>query len=423
MYKYSSLKYLFLIIFLLTYIFGFFLRENIAGGAEKDFLEFTWPVILSFKLDFYHTLKNYGSFGEGSLPLFHIINAYLNPFTHNQFFFQGSITFISLINLIVFSQIIEKKLKLKKIDAIIYSSIFLILPFFRSSAFWGITENLGWLFLLLSIKYFNLYGRENYKGRIINIFLICFFSSLALYIRPYLVFFPIFIILKSLIYKDYYLFKFSSIFYLLFSIPGFLLILLWDGIFKLGDDEINLIRDYHNPKFILKNLIIFPTIFFLYLAPFEMFKNKIFSKKNIINYSLILFILLFLNYLDIFNYLNLLSLGGGAFLKINKIIFDDNLIFFLIFSSLGIVLIFNYFLISKKNKLLFFCLLIFCFPKYILQEYFEPLILIALFTLFDLGKNNYKIFQKDKTVFMFCTFFSIYYLGSFFYRYYLNPIN
>ena len=107
----------------------------------------------------------------------------------------------------------------------------------------------------------------------------------------------------------------------------------------------------------------------------------------------------------------------------NKIIFDDNLIFFLIFSSLGIVLIFNYFLISKKNKLLFFCLLIFCFPKYILQEYFEPLILIALFTLFDLGKNNYKIFQKDKTVFMFCTFFSIYYLGSFFYRYYLNPIN
>ena len=154
-----------------------------------------------------------------------------------------------------------------------------------------------------------------------------------------------------------------------------------------------------------------------------MFKNKIFSKKNIINYSLILSILLFLNYLDIFNYLNLLSLGGGAFLKINKIIFDDNLIFFLIFSSLGIVLIFNYFLISKKNKLLFFCLLIFCFPKYILQEYFEPLILIALFTLFDLGKNNYKIFQKDKTVFMFCTFFSIYYLGSFFYRYYLNPIN
>ena len=423
MHKYSSLKYLFLTIFVLTYVLGFFLRENIAGGAEKDFLEFTWPAILSFKSDFYYTLKNYGSFGEGSLPLFHIINAFLNPFTHNQFFFQGSITIISLINLIIFSGIIEKKLKLRKLDAAIYSSIFLILPFFRSSAFWGITENLGWLFLILSIKYYDLYDRENYKGRILNIFLLCLFSSLALYVRPYLVFFPIFIILKSLSYKDFYLLKFSSIFYLLFSIPGFLLILLWDGIFKLGNDEINLVRDYHNPKFILKNLIIFPTIFFLYLAPFEILKNKILSKKNILNFSLVLSILLFLNYFNTFNYLNLLSLGGGAFLKINKIIFNDNLIFLLIFSSLGIVLIYNYFLISKKNKLLFFCLLIFCFPRYILQEYFEPLILIALFTLFDLGKNNYKIFQQNKTVFMFCIFFTIYYLGSFFYRYYLNPIN
>ena len=29
-----------------------FFRENIAGGAEQDFLKFTWPLIISFKENF-----------------------------------------------------------------------------------------------------------------------------------------------------------------------------------------------------------------------------------------------------------------------------------------------------------------------------------------------------------------------------------
>ena len=95
-------------------MFGFLLRENIAGGAEDDFLNFTQPVIISFKQDFLYTIENYGSFGEGSFPLFHIINAYLNPFSFNQIYFQASIAVISTFNVIVFSEIIEEKFKLKK---------------------------------------------------------------------------------------------------------------------------------------------------------------------------------------------------------------------------------------------------------------------------------------------------------------------
>ena len=100
------LKFFTIISLLASYVIGFFLRENIAGGAEQDFLSFTWPAILSFKNDFYFSIKNYGSFGEGSLPLFHIINAYLNPFTFDQFAFQGSITLISLLNVIIFSKML-----------------------------------------------------------------------------------------------------------------------------------------------------------------------------------------------------------------------------------------------------------------------------------------------------------------------------
>lgn len=109
MIKIHTVKYFFLALFLLSYIVGFFFRENIAGGAEADFLNFTWSLISAFKNDFFHTIKNYGSFGEGNLPLFHILNAYLNPLTFNEFYFQGSITIISVINVIIFAQIIEKK--------------------------------------------------------------------------------------------------------------------------------------------------------------------------------------------------------------------------------------------------------------------------------------------------------------------------
>ena len=139
----KSLKYIYLFSLLQLYLIGFFLRENIAGGAEKDFLTFTWPLIVSFKENFLITIKNYYSFGEGSAPLFHILNAYLNPFTFSQFAFQGSITLLSLLNVIFFSDIIAEKFKFSKLDSFVYSSIFLILPFFRSSAYWGLTENLG----------------------------------------------------------------------------------------------------------------------------------------------------------------------------------------------------------------------------------------------------------------------------------------
>ena len=80
---------IFLII--LSFIVGFVLRENSAGGGKSDFYTHTWPAIQSFQNDFLFTIKNYSTFAEGAYPLFHIINAYLNPFSNNIFNFQFSI--------------------------------------------------------------------------------------------------------------------------------------------------------------------------------------------------------------------------------------------------------------------------------------------------------------------------------------------
>ena len=127
--------------------------------------------------------------------------------------------------------------------------------------------------------------------------------------------------------------------------------------------------------------------------------------------------MLILNYFEIFNYLNEITLGGGAFLKLNKILFNNNLTLFLLVSSFGFISILHYAKISKKNLILILTLVVFCQPRFILQEYFEPLILILLFSLFDLGKNNLGVMKENKTFIIFSTYFSIYFLSSYAYRY------
>ena len=123
-------KFFLLILIILFYFFGFYIRENIAGGAEADFNNLTWKGILSFKNNFLDTLYNYGKIGEGSLPLFHILNAYFNPFTYNKDSFQLSISFLSLLNVVFFSQILRQKYRIKILDSYLYSSIFLIANIF-----------------------------------------------------------------------------------------------------------------------------------------------------------------------------------------------------------------------------------------------------------------------------------------------------
>ena len=116
----NALKIFFLIAVIFSYFFGFFIRENLAGGAESDFISFTWPIIQSFKDNFFYTIKNYGIFGEGSWPTFHIINAFLNPLTNSQINFQFSMTALSLINFLILGKIVKEKYNLETLDSLLF---------------------------------------------------------------------------------------------------------------------------------------------------------------------------------------------------------------------------------------------------------------------------------------------------------------
>ena len=190
------IKIVFIVLTIISFFAGFFFRENSAGGGEADFYSHTWPVIQSFKKDFLYTIEHYGTFNEGSYPLFHIINAYINPFSYSITSFQFSITIISFIIFIIFSFIFKKIFdKINFLDALLISSTILLLPFFRTSAFWGKNENFGWLFFILALYFFSEIKKditENHnKKKIFNIIFFCFTSACALYARQALIFLPI----------------------------------------------------------------------------------------------------------------------------------------------------------------------------------------------------------------------------------------
>ena len=423
-------KIFLLVLIILSYFLGFLFRENSAGGAESDFIYHTWPAIQGIKENFLLAIKNYGEFKEGSWPMFHILNVFFNPFTNSQLSFQFSITIISIFNFFILGSIIRNKFKIERIDAFLFSSIILLLPCFRSSAFWGLAENFGWLFLLLAIKFYlkieHLAAEKKINKEIfVNIFFMCFFSSLALYTRQYLVFFPIFIFLQVLfVKKNIQLFLILAILFGFFSLPGFALIYTWGGLYSSSLDS-NFMENFHHPKYILKNLPFFFNFFAFYLFPFLLIETKSFGFNKIIkkyykSFAISFFTLILLYFFNFFDYLQNIEYGGGVFLKLDYFFFKKNLIFFIIMTSIGFSLLYEIIKQNlKSNLMLLLTLLILCLPKFIYHEYYEPLILYVFLLLFS--HNIAYLFEKkfNFSILLIIFYYGGYLLGSIYFKHFL----
>ena len=138
-----------------SFFLGHFLRENAAGGGQ-EFYDLSWPIIQSFKKDFLFTIENYGSFGDYTIPFSHILNAYINPFSNDIENLQLSTAVISYVIFLIFILIFKNTFKhINFVDILLVSSTILLLPCFRTSAFWGKNENYGWLFLITALYFFS----------------------------------------------------------------------------------------------------------------------------------------------------------------------------------------------------------------------------------------------------------------------------
>ena len=416
-----------------SFFIGYFFRENSVGGGP-EFYDLSWPIIQSFKNDFLFTIKNYGTFGDATIPFSHILNAYINPFSNTDTSLQLSITIISFCIFLIFSKILKRFFsELNYIDIYLISSVFLLLPFFRTSAFWGKNENFGWLFLIIALYFFfeikkNIYSVPSKKG-IFNIVLFCFTSACALYARQALVFLPISYLLYLFVYKaNIKIIKISIISFIIFAIPGLLLIITWGDIY----DTKNLapgtfIGLWNHPKYIIKSLIVILSFIGFYLLPilfieFYNLKVKFFFKQYYKSFlfCLIIFILLYqINFLD---YLGNYKEAGGAVLKLNYLIMKGNFFLLLIFSAIGFSILIRFFLEDKINNVIILLPMLFVYasrnPAIQYQEYFEPLVLIIFFLA--LKTNLHKIYFKNISFsnFIFISYFAIYLAGSIYFKHF-----
>lgn len=429
--KYFFFKSLILILIITSFFIGYDQRDYAPGGAMVDFNDRIWPTLESFKTDLLFSINNYGSFQEGSYPLFYIINAYLNPFISNQEEFLLSVTIISFIVFIFFALLINKNFQqISKLDSFLISSSILLLPFYRTSAYWGSNENFGWLFFVLSIYFFlnvKNYKNADKKIKTIDITLFCFFSACALYIRPALVFLPMVYLLYLLFDNKKNDFFVASILYFIFSIPGFILIYKWGGLHDTNNWGSNYILDHHSYKYILKNTPILLSYFAFYFLPIVFIEYLNIGFKNFISkytkvFLTTLIAMLFFWQLNFLNYLGEYTYGGGAILKLNYLLSSKNYFLLIISAVLGFTILYEILKENfKKNIIIILPIfIIYGFPKYLFQEYLEPLIFFIFFSGFlytDLYKFYlHNILRSNIIIFL---YFGLYLLASTYYKYYI----
>ncbi len=369
-----------------AYFLGFYVREISNGAGHTDFQYHIWLLINDFDKNFSDTLKNYLSYKEATFPFYHIIQSFLNPFKFHYLSFCLSNTIFNLTILVIFFYFIKKKniydkKNLNNNFLIIF--ILLLSPWFRSSSYWGMTENFSIFFLIPSLFYLsNLFEKRinNYENLILTVF-IC----LTIYSRQQFIFLPFSHLLILFIDKNYKKLFQSTIIYFVFSLPGLYVYNLW-GVFGNLDNATSA-SDYISLKNIYLNIPKISTLFLFYLIPiiilnFEKFYQTLLKKKSFITFILIFIIQYFL-----FKDINYSNFGGGYFIKFNNLFFDNNMLFPIILSSLFFLILISFqnILNYRYYVLLFFIFIVIGLPKYLYQEWFDPIYIFFYFIL--LPKN------------------------------------
>jgi len=362
---------------LISYFFGFYIREISNGAGQLDG-HGIWILINNFKKNFFFTLSNYLDYDAGSFPFYHIAQKLLNPWTEEKIAYFFSNTIFNLCVPIVFIYFLKKKIKINYVNSALISSIFLLSPWFRSSSFWGQTENFALIFLIPSCYYLSeiIYSKNNLKN---NIYL-CICISLTIYARQQFIFLPLlhgFILIYN--YKNLKNIICIALIYLIFSIPGIYTLYLWGFFSDIKNSTSN--ANYISYKFIFRNIPVISSIIIFYIFPilitnFKYIYNKYFNLKTLFIFSLILSLqyFLFIN----FNYP---IMGGGFVVKFCKLVFNNNITPLLFCSSIFFLVLIE--IIKSKNYylflILFFIYIVIGLCDFLYQEWFDPSFLVFIY--------------------------------------------
>ena len=385
------------------------IEENSSGGSKLD-SEITRQFVDSFSINFSYGIEYFVNSGQVQSPIFYIVLAYFEKIL-GKFFLKYFYLLISALVPIVFYTSLKKKFQnIDKNYLFLISLIIFLSPFFRSSAVWMTTDNLAILFYILSIsKYLSLKKSNSSK----NIILCLIYLSLAVYIRQYYIIFFLFFFIK---FRNILSLKKLFIF-LLFEILIFLpLIWYYYYFLEINFSGLNTLESATSPFKLnyFKNLLIFLSLYFFYTIP--LYTNIFLEiKKNIINYFFFILVL-FLIFLSIYFTSNLIfdEFGGGFFVKASRILNRKELFF--IASFVGALLLCKN--MNTNNIIVYICLIL-AFPTAIIyQKYYDPLLILTIFTITEKDKISELIqMVKINLKFLYLYFFSFLILCNLYYFY------
>ena len=184
----NRLSYFLIVFIVISYFFGFYIREISNGAGHLDLELHIWKIVTDLRQNYFETIRNYQSYSEATFPFFHSFQSFFNPATNNIYYCLNN-TIFNLFIIFFF----YKFLKLKNIEfennfvIILVSLIFLLSPWFRSSSYWGMTENFAYLFLIPSLYFLDLLIKKRISFN--ENLLLTILISLTLYARQQYLFF------------------------------------------------------------------------------------------------------------------------------------------------------------------------------------------------------------------------------------------
>ena len=393
----SNVNKLFYLILSLSLFVGLYFGEDSAGsgGFRLDF-DSTWPLVENpFRFD----LTKY----DIKFPLHYYIASAAYFVLNDKNLLKLFYCIIALVSQYIFYVCLKKKFKeTDKNNLFFFSLIILILPSFRSAAIWPNTQITGILFFLISTYYFiNWELKKNYNYFCKDLFLTIFFMSLTVYTRQ--IYAMIFLYLIAIFYKKLTskIFIQSTLLTFLFAIPGIFFIVFWPAILKA--------------TFVFKiynSIPVNASLISLYLIPFfliiNFFNEKIIflSLKNLIIIAFISLVVICNTFIFDYNF----RMGGGFFIKLSLILFD-NLILFYITSIIGFYLLYVLCDNILLNYILTFLILILVSGYIIFQKYYEPMFIFLLFFYYKTNLTV-KFLNKKNNIYMFHSFFIFYFLSA-----------
>jgi hypothetical protein len=386
----------------LSLIFGFVFNENLTGGAYNDYITHR-EIIYKFSVNFIETFFQFDKESTRHSPFLLIILSYFKKLGISDLVIRLINLHILLLTVFFFYKCLKVKFKsCNSITLYLISLLLFLSPTFRSLSIWPDSRLYGVLFFIISIYfYLNFIKEKNdikkFKYALFNTFYLC----LAAYFSPNFSLFVIFYLLTFLNHYKITMYLFIIILFNFFlSVPALYYVFFLKIFFFLT--PVGLAGESLVALNIANKIILISSIFLFHYIPFFFLaRNK--YKINI-KYLIILG-LLFAICVHFFNY-SLDFTGGGIIYKFSTLLFNNNY-FLYFFSFLGVTLIFSLCYKSINNFLLILLLILGNPQLEIYHKYYEPMLLIMFFTLFNINIDNQLLKKRIPILYTFSFLFLI----------------